>query len=147
MNEWIESVEWHRIIAVDWDGVVGKFVLDPDEEQTPVDGAIPGIIRLIEHGFYIEIFSGRSRSKEGVNHMRTTLKDWIYNHVLQEDEGGRHDERYANIVSKINYSVGIKPTAKIYIDDRGFHFANWEEITPEFIESFRAWWQPEEHEY
>ena len=117
--------EWHNTVCLDFDGVIGVF--PHTEPESPVEGAIEGIQRLLDAGWYIEIYSGGSKHPKRYDEMRRLLNFWG-NGIVDDNP------------IQISFPKG-KPTAKIYVDDRGMKFENWETLTPEALEAFRAWWQ------
>ena len=123
--------DWHNTICLDVDGVICE--LANSRECQPVEGAIDGILRLINAGWYIEIYSDRCATVDG----RLWICRWIERHSFGTDLYSMFVYHQDKIIV-----VKTKPTAKIYVDDRGWHFNGWDELTPEACEAFRAWWQP-----
>ena len=122
----MKEKRWSNTVCIDFDGVISEF--GNDRAGQLVEGVLDGLTRLIEAGWYIEVFSGRSATIAGRRFM------WEYFKV-------RLPELTSHIVSnRINFPSD-KPIAKAYIDDRGITFTGWADITPELLESFRAWWQ------
>lgn len=119
--------DWHNTIALDFDGVICEF--GTDKAGIPVEGAFEGIKALLDAGWYIEIHSGKCNTPDGI----ASMMSWFMLNAPGEI-------RRAVMSKKINVSGG-KPTAKVYIDDRGITFTGWADITPDKLESFRAWWQ------
>ena len=107
-------------ICLDFDGVIHSYasgwqgadvVSDP-----PVNGAINAIYQYLADGFTIAIYSARSNQDGGINAMRR----WLREHDTRPDETPANQESYP-----LDYRVQFpksKPSAKIYIDDRGFRF-------------------------
>ncbi|MYE89060.1 hypothetical protein F4X33_08715 [Candidatus Poribacteria bacterium] len=50
--------QWSNTVCLDFDGVISEF--GNEREGQLVEGVLDGITRLIEVGWYIEVFSGRS---------------------------------------------------------------------------------------
>ena len=121
------GIPWHRVGCVDVDGVIIEFGNPHRKIGHPIEGAFEGLRKLMDAGWYIEIYSGRSRTPEGIQGIKDLFEKWDPE-LLQE---------YG---SQIHFPA-VKPTAKWYLDDRGWKFTNWAELTPEFFEGYRAWWQ------
>lgn len=117
---------WSNTICLDFDGVICEF--GNEREGQPVEGLTMGLHRLIKAGWHIEVYSGRSKTAGGIRDMQ----EWFSTHVPSVALDCK--------VGRISFA-SCKPTAKIYVDDRGFHFTGWDSLTPEVCESFRAWWQ------
>ena len=112
-------------IVIDLDGVICPIKTSNQtyDELQPVVGAKEKIHNLRKSGHYIIIQSAR--------HMRTcnsnlglvlkkvgkTTLDWLEKYDIE------YDEIYFG-----------KPNANIYIDDRGFRFHSWEDITEANLE-------------
>lgn len=131
------NVEWHRIGAVDWDGVIGVFP-HPEDGERPVEGAMRGLHELLKAGWYLEIFSAGASNPARRTRMIDLLRDWsraylVENKISLNSFLGLYPDQ-------LNFPVR-KPGAKWYLDDRGVKFESWEQFTPEDAESFRAWWQ------
>ena len=112
----------------------------PDPER-PVEGAIEGIYRLLQAGWYIEIYSGGSKYPERLEAMKALLNTWSQEYLSElglDTRAGLLED--AETAERINFAIG-KPTAKIYVDDRGMRFIGWHDLTPMKLEAFRAWWQ------
>ena len=117
---------WHNTCCLDFDGVISKFGV-PDADE-PVEGALSGIELLISSGWFIEIYSGRSRDPSGIE----SLRSWV--------ESNFPSLSYAVESGSIIFAEQ-KPNAKVYIDDRAIKFEGWDKITPDVLESYRAYWQ------
>ena len=117
--------DWHNTLCCDFDGVIASYGGD---SIAPVKGVVEGFIRLIEAGWYIEVFSGRSVSLSG----RTYIRDYFSVYLTEL-------EKYFD--SGRIVLAESKPVAKVYLDDRGMTFTSWADITPDRLNLFRAWWQ------
>ena len=131
------GIDWHRIGAVDWDGVVGVFP-HPEDGERPVEGAMEGLHKLLKAGWHIEFYSCGCRFPDRRQKMMDLLREWsraymVENKISLNSFFGLYDDQ-------INFPT-FKPGAKWYLDDRGFRFESWEKFTPEVAEDFRAWWQ------
>ena len=118
--------DWHNTVCLDFDGVISQFGGD---SIAPVEGMVEGVKGLIGAGWYIDIYSGRSRTLSGITYMR----EWFHAYAPALEEYFGHE-------GKIQFPRS-KPIAKVYIDDRGLKFESWADITPEVLENFRTWWQ------
>ena len=118
--------EWSNTICLDFDGVIAEY--GNEKQGHPVFGAITGMDNLIKAGWWIDVYSGRSVTPEGIE----SLRDWFRENALPL--------KTACDNGTISFP-DHKPTAKIYVDDRGWHFTGWSSLTPEACEAFRAWWQ------
>jgi hypothetical protein len=111
-------------VALDFDGVINSYKngwKGESETDEPVTGAAEGILRLLESGLDIVIYSTRAGSPEG----EKTIRDYLRN-LIGESAG----------TIKI---TDRKPIAAVYVDDRAVTFSgNWEEM-PEKIEKFKSW--------
>ena len=119
--------DWSNTLCLDFDGVICEF--ETERQGMPIEGAIDGMLNLIDAGWYIEIFSGRCATVNG----RQGIQGWIKTHLPSQ--------LYKHFISGYLIIAEHKPVAKLYIDDRGWHFANWSELTPQACKQFRAWWQ------
>lgn len=95
-----------NIICVDIDGVLADCSNNnvPYELRRPLPGAAESLAELRSMGYYVFLHTGR-HILESIN----TIK-WLKKHGMVYDH--------------IEFG---KPPARIYIDDRGVHFKNWEE--------------------
>jgi hypothetical protein len=141
-------------ICLDFDGVIhgyqsgwrGAGVI-PD---APVPGAIDGILRLIDAGYRVAIYSSRSGNLLGRRAMKRWLAHQMFLHFwrqgrasgswtvydVEADYWGDADE----IVHHVIAWPWFKPAALLTIDDRAITFdGNWGAITPEMIQAFRPW--------
>ena len=130
---------WHNTLSLDFDGCLYDYAQSFEAgidkyDVPPVYRALKGILRLVAGGWYIEIFSGRSATLEGRQWMESWLRD-------KARRTGKLDIVEAIRAGKITFASD-KPVAKVYLDDRGMRFdGDWEKITPEALDSYRAWWQ------
>ena len=120
---------WYNTVCLDWDGVCEVFPRD-NLAPAPIPGFQEGIQRLLDAEWYIEIYSGGSSSRRRLKEMQQNLRTWM---------GEEFWDRYVR-TDRIVWATS-KPTAKVYVDDRGMKFTSWEYITPETLKGFRAWWQ------
>jgi hypothetical protein len=111
-------------VALDFDGVINSYKSGwkgETETDDQVKGAAEGILKLLETGLNIVIYSTRAGSPEG----KKTIYDYLWSII------GGATERIAISAEK--------PVASVYVDDRAVTFSgDWEEI-PEKIEKFKSW--------
>ena len=136
----VKNQYWHNTVCLDFDGVIGVF--PHPKPEIPIDGAMEGIHNLLSYGWFLEIYSGGSKDPERLQQMKDLLEVWSRKwdsdrRTYPEEKSLSFSDRFPD---RINFSTG-KPTAKIYVDDRGLTFTGWDTLTPEVLENFRAWWQ------
>jgi hypothetical protein len=111
-------------VALDFDGVINSYKSGwkgETETDDPVKGAAEGILKLLDMGLSVVIYSTRAGSPEG----KKTIYDYLWSII------GGATERIAISAEK--------PIASVYVDDRAVTFSgDWEEI-PEKIEKFKSW--------
>ncbi len=107
-------------ICIDLDGVIAELKKENETYANvkPIPGAVEKIKKLKENGHYIIIYTARhmktcngSVSKVLAKVGKITL-DWLEKYQVPYDE-----------------IVFGKPWADVYIDDNGFRFKNWDEIS------------------
>lgn len=102
------SEEKKETIAIDFDGVVHdhKNPVEGRRMGGPIEGAQKAIkILKLQRNFKIVIFCVWAGSEQG----RQTIAEWMKFYSIPYDE-----------------ITNIKPQAKIYIDDKGYRFENWD---------------------
>jgi hypothetical protein len=112
-----------KTVAIDFDGVINQYrtsIGATEQNMTPdppVEGAREFMWEAVKY-FNVVIFTGRHASPGGLDAVRAWLQDWDFPEVEV---------------------TGIKPHARIYIDDRGYHFTgkNWPSM--EFLMTFKPW--------
>ena len=128
--------EWHNSACIDFDGVIFEYAT-PREGQ-PVKGAIEGLYRLVDAGWYIDVYSGRSATPEGIESM-------IQQIARADNEYRRNEGIGIEVLGLLQTGQvrfpSVKPTAKVYVDDRGWRFTDWSVVTPDNLEALRTWWQ------
>ena len=122
----MEDKTWANTVCLDFDGVIAKF--GTEDAGEPVEGVFDGLLALVDAGWWIEIYSGRCATDEG----RKDIEKWLLGHGAWF---------FCQLKDKKIVVAKDKPTAKIYVDDRGMVFKSWQDITPDTLERFRAWWQ------
>lgn len=125
--EWQGNKELKKAtVSIDFDGVINSyksgFIAIDKLPDPPVDGALEFIQSLINGGYRVAIFSTRNALAEG----RLAIMKYMRQHGLPN-----------NVVDELEFP-SEKPIAKLYIDDRGFHFTG---VFPtlEEIENFVPW--------
>lgn len=113
-------------VAIDFDGVINSyrsgFVAVDNIPDPPVDGVLIGIMKYIDHGFKVYIFSTRNNQPSGT----AAIFAWLRKHGMPE-----------TYMRKLNIVSG-KPIAKLYIDDRAYQFTG-KLPSVEYIENFKPW--------
>ena len=102
-------------LAIDFDGVIHSYRRGWTGE-TPEDGPMPGVKealrQLKEAGWNLVIHSTRDSDK---------IFEWL---------------DFYGLTDFISDITNTKIPAKLYIDDRGYHFKNWYD-TIEFVKTFK----------
>lgn len=120
-------------VCIDFDGVIHSYVSGwqgADVVSDPiVDGAIGFMLNCLNAGYTVAIFSSRSHQKGGLSAMTTWLRKEAGNTWYDSPGGpGLENVKFPK----------EKPSAIIYIDDRGYYFTG--KFPPiEFIKSFKTW--------
>lgn len=106
-----------KVIAIDFDGVLhknSKGYYDGTIYDEPVEGAFSALKYLSEHySLVIYSFKGHPdrplvEGKDGIQ----LIWEWL---------------KFHDVAKYITDVVRYKPNAKIYIDDKGYKFNNWED--------------------
>jgi hypothetical protein len=111
-------------IAIDFDGVIHTFdkgFYDGTCYGDPIDGSLEAL-KEISKSYNIIIFTAKAKpSRPLVNGKTGTelVQEWLEKHDVMQ------------YVSEI---TAEKPRSQIYIDDKGYHFKNWND-TMNFLES------------
>jgi adenylylsulfate kinase len=110
----VSNLDKKKTVSIDFDGVIHRYSngfqgLD-NAYDPPMDGAKESIESLVSEGYCVKILS--SRPKETIYKW---LKHYRMDHLI--DEVSNH-----------------KFPATIYIDDRGYHFKDWETTMKEIYE-------------
>jgi adenylyl-sulfate kinase len=110
----VDTLDKKRTLAIDFDGVIHKYSLGfqgrTNAYDGPMEGAVEGLKILYNDGYILKIMS--SRPKE-------VIYDWL--------------EEYG-ISDLITEVTNDKIAAAMYIDDRGYHFRDWETTINEIHE-------------
>lgn len=107
-------------ICIDLDGVICHIRKENEsyENLLPIFGAVEKIRSLKNEGHYIIIYTARRMKTHGANTAKVIADigkvtlDWLLKYDIPYDE--------------IMFG---KPWADIYIDDNGFRFKSWEDIS------------------
>ena len=110
----IDTLDKRKTIAIDFDGVIHKYSEGfkglYNAYDTPMEGTQEAIKQLYDEGYNLKILS--SRPKE-------VIKEWLQKYELS---------KYITEISNHKFP------ATIYIDDRGYHFKDWETTMKEIYE-------------
>lgn len=112
-----------KAVALDFDGVLhaytSKWTVPEEIHDGPTPGALEAVKEYLAAGMEVVVFSARARSNSGMGAMML----WL------EDHGFPYDEMPI---------TSVKPSAQVYIDDRGFQF-NGTFPSAEELLAFRPW--------
>lgn len=113
-------------VCVDFDGVIHSYTTSwagptviPDP---PVEGAFKWLAQLVAAGFKVCIFSSRSHRQGGIE----AMQDWFQKHNIE------------GWVFQLLHFPLDKPSAVLYVDDRGFCFEG-SFPSVDFINHFKPW--------
>tara|TARA_B100001123_G_C15068955_1_gene930793 strand:- start:59 stop:454 length:396 start_codon:yes stop_codon:yes gene_type:complete len=104
-------------LAIDFDGVIHTFDkgwYDGTCYGEPIEGSLEAIKKLAE-SYTIIIFTAKAKpSRPLVNGMTGTelVEEWLTKH---------------GVMKYVKEITSEKPRSQIYIDDKGYHFQNWED--------------------
>lgn len=101
----IDNLDKQKTLALDFDGVIHRYSkgfqgLD-NIYDVPMDGVHSALQQLKDNGYTLKILSSRPKKYIG---------EWLEKYNL---------DKYITEISNHKFP------AKLYIDDRGFHFKNW----------------------
>ncbi len=111
-------------IVIDLDGTICPIKKQGQqyEDLLPLDGAVEKINELRKSGHYVIIQTARNMATQEGNlgkvmqNIGKVTLDWLARHKIY------YDEIYFG-----------KPNAHLYIDDRGFRFLRWDEVTSDLL--------------
>ena len=111
----LQKYNGSNVIAIDFDGVIhknSKGYHDGTIYDNPLDGAIESIRELSTiYDIIIYSFKGHpDRPKMNGKDGNTLVWEWLTKYGIDDC---------------VDDVVWGKPNAKIYIDDKGYHFENW----------------------
>tara|TARA_Y100000592_G_scaffold781_1_gene1266 strand:+ start:16794 stop:17189 length:396 start_codon:yes stop_codon:yes gene_type:complete len=104
-------------LAIDFDGVIHTFDkgwYDGTCYGEPIEGSLEAIKKLSE-SYNIIIFTAKAKpSRPLVNGKTGTelVEEWLTKH---------------NVMQYVQEITSEKPRSQIYIDDKGYHFQNWQD--------------------
>ena len=104
----LKTLDKRKTLAVDFDGVIHKYSkgfqgLD-NAYDPPMDGAKEVLQRLKDKGYVLKIMSSRPA---------LVIEEWLEKYEMSD---------LFDTVSNSKFA------ATVYLDDRGFHFTNWENV-------------------
>ena len=108
-------------IAIDFDGVIHNFDKGWNDGTCygePIPGSIEAIKKLSKH-YKIIIFTAKAKPNRPLVNNKTGIElvnEWLKKYGIYEH---------------IETVTSEKPHAKIYIDDNGYRFENWEDTIKE----------------
>ena len=108
-------------IAIDFDGTLNSYdsgwTTPESIPDPPVDGAKTAVEQYLKVGFKVVVFTARAETAGG----KLAIELWLAKHGFPALE-----------------VTDRKPPARVYIDDKGFHFTGeWPSV--EFVRKFRSW--------
>jgi hypothetical protein len=112
-----------KTIAVDFDGVLHSYCrsIALDEQHLvydpPVEGSLEWVNMVLEE-FDIVVYTARHVSPGGLEATVAWLKEWGFPELPV---------------------TGVKPVARLYIDDRGYSFTGDNFPTMEYLRTFQPW--------
>ena len=101
-------------LAIDFDGTIAKELPNLVIGE-PEPGVKEALTKLQEDGYTIEIYSHRANTEDGADEIKNYLD--------------KHEIPYDTILHV------EKPLAIYYIDNRGIHFTNWDEVLKQIEKS------------
>ncbi|MFA5238346.1 MAG: hypothetical protein WC476_01385 [Phycisphaerae bacterium] len=119
LESWREA---NNTICLDFDGVIHKYSQGwqgGNLYDEPIDGAIESICELCQAGYKLVILTARCEK-------HNEILDWFKDEAAKR---GLCNCRKVNCPEVTN----IKPPARVYIDDRGIRFTNWNDILSYFL--------------
>lgn len=120
---------FRKCVAIDFDGVIHQHVSKWTVAHEIHDGPVPGAFDFIEQvldEFDVVIFSARASDLRG----KEAIETWLW-------EEWKRVKKNVNTLLRIKVTAQ-KPSAFIYIDDRGWHFQGTFPTMDE-LRSFEPW--------
>ena len=114
-------------LAIDFDGVIHNFDkawYDGTCYGEPLEGALDAV-RMLSKEYNVIIFTAKAKpSRPLVNGKTGTelVEEWLTKH---------------GVMKYVKEITAEKPRSQIYIDDKGYHFKNWND-TLEYIKYIRS---------
>jgi hypothetical protein len=109
-------------LAIDFDGVIHNFdkgYHDGTCYGDPIKGSLDAI-KLLSKDYNIIIFTAKAKPSRPLVNGKTgseLVYEWLAKH---------------NVMQYVTQITSEKPRSQIYIDDKGYHFQNWDD-TLEYI--------------
>ena len=104
-------------LAIDFDGVIHTFDkgwYDGTCYGEPIEGSLEAIKKLSE-SYTIIIFTAKAKPSRPLVNGKTgpeLVEEWLTKH---------------NVMQYVKEITSEKPRSQIYIDDKGYHFENWQD--------------------
>ena len=104
-------------LAIDFDGVIHNFDKgwhDGTCYGDPLPGALEAVARLAKN-YNIIIFTAKAKPSRPLVDGKTgteLVSEWLEKH---------------NVLQFVDEITAEKPRSQVYIDDKGYHFQNWED--------------------
>jgi|TARA_R110002020_G_scaffold11386_14_gene42978 hypothetical protein len=104
-------------LAIDFDGVIHNFDKgwhDGTCYGEPLPGALEAVARLAK-SYNIIIFTAKAKPSRPLVDGKTgteLVSEWLEKH---------------NVLQFVDEITAEKPRSQVYIDDKGYHFQNWED--------------------
>ena len=136
-----------KTIAVDFDGVIHWYTRGwqgGDIYDDPVPGAIRGLMKLMNAGFEVVIFTTRLNKDDFPDNenQHALIQEWLLEQAKKVFDppngswpvhpGTRLQWTAVNFVTMMRLTA-VKPPAIAYIDDRGIRFTNWPDMLKYFL--------------
>ncbi|PCJ82692.1 MAG: hypothetical protein COA49_01120 [Bacteroidetes bacterium] len=104
----LKTLDKRKTLAVDFDGVIHKYSKGfqglENAYDPPMEGAREVLQRLKDKGYVLKIMSSRPA---------LVIEEWLVKYEMSELFDDVSNNKFA---------------ATVYLDDRGFHFTNWESV-------------------
>jgi len=104
----LKTLDKRKTLAVDFDGVIHKYSKGfqglENAYDPPMEGAQEVLQRLKDKGYVLKIMSSRPA---------LVIEEWLEKYEM------------SHLFDEVSNS---KFAATVYLDDRGFHFTNWESV-------------------
>ena len=122
------------ILCIDFDGVIHSYTSGWKGEAVVYDPPVKGALMWLSAAsewFDIQIYSSRSKSRDGIAAMGAWLQLWA------NKEGLSNKDRF--VLDSITFAIE-KPAAFLTIDDRAICFDGaWNTLDPQELLKFKPW--------